>query len=152
MTFKQKVYMYCLDILNNKIRELQNTLQDLSASAASDTKSSAGDKHETARAMIQIEQENIRKQLDLILEQKAFLEKIVPDLYEKAMAAVRPGGLVKTNKGYLFVSVALGKIVVDGKTITAISPKSPLGSKLLGLRVNDTAEINSASYIIQEVD
>ena len=62
MTLKQKIHTHCLHLLDNKIAELQKILRSLGESAANDTKSSAGDKHETARAMIHIEQETITKQ------------------------------------------------------------------------------------------
>ena len=55
---------------------LQQRLNDLKESGANETKSTAGDKHETALAMVQIEQANIRKQLEEALAQKAILEKI----------------------------------------------------------------------------
>ncbi len=55
---------------------LQQRLNDLKESGANETKSTAGDKHETALAMVQIEQANIRKQLEEALAQKVILEKI----------------------------------------------------------------------------
>lgn len=152
MTFKQKIYAHCLTLLNSKIQELENTLQELSASAASDTKSSAGDKHETARAMVQIEQENVGKQLNQALEQKSLIEKTASHLSRGQGQEVRPGSLVRTNKGYLYLSLALGKISIDGLTIMVISPQSPLGFKLMGLQVNGSATINGVQYIVQEVD
>jgi hypothetical protein len=42
---------------------LQQVLADLKESGANETKSTAGDKHETALAMLQIEQANTRGQL-----------------------------------------------------------------------------------------
>jgi transcription elongation GreA/GreB family factor len=149
MLFKQKIYVHCLKLLNNKIAELENILKELDASAASDTKSSAGDKHETARAMVQIEQENIGKQLGEILEQKNALEKIDPN---NNSAQIIKGSLVKTNRGYLCLSVALGKITVDEKIVMVISPQSPLGIKLMGLKAKDTATINGVSYVVESVD
>ena len=59
---KLKIHSHCLQILNQKIEELSNALNTATESANNETKSSAGDKHETARAMMQIEQEKLGKQ------------------------------------------------------------------------------------------
>jgi transcription elongation GreA/GreB family factor len=149
MTFRQKIHAHCLRLLNDKIAELEKILEELSESAASDTKSSAGDKHETARAMIQIEQETTGKQLNEALEQKMLLEKIDSNLNSPQIIK---GSVVKTNKGHLFLSIALGKISVDEKNVMAISPQSPLGKKLMGLRVGDTTTISGNNYFIESID
>src|SRR5690349_19772436 len=106
LIFKQKIYAYCLQLLNDKILELEKILRDLDESATRDTKSTAGDKHETSRAMIHIEQETITKQLNDALEQKVLLEKIDCSL---SSSKIIKGSLVKTNGNYLFLSIALGK-------------------------------------------
>jgi len=58
---------------------------------------------------------------------------------------------VETNKGYLFLSVSLGKISVDCKTIMAISPQSPIGERLMGLKANDCVEANTINYVIEKI-
>ncbi len=133
-------------MLNNKIQELENILKELGESAAKDTKSSAGDKHETARAMIQIEQESVGKQLKETEDQKNVLEKI--ELSSSPLQIIK-GSLVKTNRGYLFLSIPLGKINVDGESIMVISPQSPLGLKMMGLKANEMTEINGVHYSIE---
>lgn len=149
MTFKENVYKKCVELVNNKIHLLRQTLNDLKESASHETKSTAGDKHETALAMLQIEQENTNKQLEKLLSQKLLIEKIMPRVQPKHIAN---GTLVKTNKGYLFLSIALGKITVEGTTVIALSPQSPLGSKLIGLNVSDTATINGMRYVIESIE
>jgi len=63
MTFKEKIFQQYVLHVHDKIILLQKTLHDLTDSAADETKSTAGDKHETALAMLQIEQENSSRQL-----------------------------------------------------------------------------------------
>lgn len=162
MSFKQKISAHCIQLLNDKIHELENILQELSESATNNTKSSAGDKHETGRAMIQIEQETIGKQLKDAQEQKALLQKITPlsaDNRAKGEGwecssglGVGPGSVIKTNKGFLFLSTALGKVSIDGNTVMVISPQSPLGMKLLGLKIKGSTEINGIKYFIESID
>jgi len=148
MQLKQSVYTTCLQLLNNKITTLQNTLHELGEGAINDGKSSAGDKHETARAMMQLEQEKISKQLDEVLAQKTALQKIDVTI---STEQITKGSLIKTNKGYLFLSIALGKINVEGVDVIILSPQSPLGLKLMGLQVKSSVAINSTVYIIEEV-
>ena len=149
MTLKQKIYNHYLQVLNKKIDSLQQVLNDLKESGANETKSTAGDKHETALAMLQIEQANTRQQLKEVLDQKMLFEKIDPSL---SPVAIVNGSLIKTNRGYLFLSVAAGKAIVDGNPVIALSPQSPLGLKLIGLKLNDVAEINNTSYLIESIN
>ena len=148
MTLKQKIYNHYQQLINDKVKSLQNILADLKESGTNETKSTAGDKHETALAMLQIEQANVRSQLKEVLEQKSTLEKINPAL---SPASIVNGSLVKTNRGYLFMSVALGKAVVDGTTVIALSQQSPLGKLLMGLKEGGSTVINSNSYVIESI-
>ncbi|MBN8786187.1 MAG: hypothetical protein J0I84_03800 [Terrimonas sp.] len=149
LSLKQQAYSLCIHLLNEKIQTLQQALKQLTESAANETKSTAGDKHETALAMLQIEQENISRQLKTVLDQKASIETL--NISSKHVA-VASGSLVKTNKGYLFVSVALGKIMVDNIPVILLSPQSPLGKKLLGLKKNDSTEINGMHCNVEEIE
>jgi len=149
MTLKQKIYSHYLQLINDKVKSLQNILADLKESGTNETKSTAGDKHETALAMLQIEQANVRGQLKDALEQKAILEKINPAL---SPASIVNGSLVKTNRGYLFMSVALGKAVVDGITVITLSQQSPLGKLLMGLKEGGSTIINNNSYVIESIE
>ena len=148
MNLKEKVHQHFLELLNGKISLLQQVLADLKESGANETKSTAGDKHETSLAMIQIEQANKRDQLAQLVSQKLILEKINPNIVAPIVVM---GSLIKTDKGYLFMSVALGKAIVEGINLIALSPQSPLGMKLMGLKEKDTVVINNVSYFIESI-
>ena len=149
MTLKQKIHNHYLRLVNEKISLLQQVLADLKESGANETKSTAGDKHETALAMLQIEQANKRTQLQEIVLQKNALEKINPIL---SASIIVNGSLIKTDKGYLFMSVALGKATIEGINVIALSSQSPLGMKLMGLKEGDAVAVNNISYIIEEIN
>ncbi len=149
MTFKEKIVQQYHQLLCDRIILLNNALDDLRESSKNETKSSAGDKYETARAMLQLEQDKINKQLGEAREQKALFEQID---FSKKHVQIRKGSLAKTRNTYLLVSLALAKIFVDGITVIALSPQSPLGIKLIGLKENDTAEINGTKYFIESVE
>ncbi len=136
-------------MLNEKIRSLQQVLADLKESGSNETKSTAGDKHETALAMLQIEQANVRGQLKEVLDQKMVFEKIDPSLTSPAIVQ---GSLIKTNRGWLFLSVAAGKAIIDDNTVIALSAQSPLGLELMGLKVGESAGVNNLRFVIEGID
>ena len=145
---KEKIYLLFQQIINERITRLQNVLADLKESAANETKSTAGDKHETALAMLQTEQKNIKGQLEDAQIQKSELNKINPLLSPDKIVK---GSLVETNRGYFFVSAALGKVVTEGITVTSLSPLSPLGENIMGLHAGKTATINGNIFEIKSV-
>ena len=149
MTFKEQVYIQCMSIISQKIDDMQKTLDDLRDSIKNETKSTAGDKYETARAMLQIEQENVSKQMTDLLEQKTQLEKVA---MVGASGTVIKGSLVKTDRGYLFLSIALGKVKAGDVMVVALSPQSPLGKQLQGLKVGESAEMNGAKYAVERIE
>jgi transcription elongation GreA/GreB family factor len=147
VSFKQKLFSACVELLNEKIKSLYTLLNDLTAGAENDAKSSAGDKHETSRTMMQIEHENISRQLEGLLKEKNVLSLTDID----TGAYITKGSLIHTNHGYIFLSVALGKIKVDTTEVMVLSPQSPIGRKLSGLTEGDSVEVNNTQYSIEEV-
>ena len=97
--FKIKVYNRFSQLVLDKISMLQQSLLDLKESSSNETKSTAGDKHETALAMLQIDQENTSRQLQDALVQKALFEKIDPAI---STTRITNGSLVRTNKAFCF--------------------------------------------------
>ena len=146
MNFKQTVYQHYLQMIEVRIASIQKVLADLKDSAGNETKSTAGDKHEVGLAMLQIEQANTGNQLQDALTKKNALEKIKPEI---KTSIVVNGSLLKTNRGYLFLSTALGKAEIDGEKVIALSPQSPLGQKLMGLKNGEKVEMNGTQYIVE---
>ena len=123
-------------------------ISGLTEDSKNDAKGSAGDKHETALSMMHIEQEKLNHKLKEILEQKVVLDKIDATQIHNKIAL---GSLVQANGMLLFVSAALPKIIIENKTIIALSPQSPLGIKLMGNVVGFEFEINGSKYVIQSI-
>jgi hypothetical protein len=149
MTLKEKTYQTCLTLVQQKIDTLQRNLHDLSDSAGNETKRTAGDKHETALAMLQIEQENNSRQLKEVLQQKATLEKLDPQMQT---ATIVRGSLIHTNKGIFFLSLGLGKLKVEDETVFAVSPDAPLGKLMLMKKAGDVFQFNNISYEFLSVE
>ena len=121
----------------------------LTEDSKNDAKGSAGDKHETALSMMHIEQEKLNHKLSEVLAQKAILDKMNP---LKVTETIAQGSLVKANGIYLYLSVALPKVAIEGVNVIALSPQSPLGSKLMGNPIGFTFEINGTHYTIESIE
>ncbi len=145
---KERILQQHKQLLQDKIDVFRDMISDLTIDAQNDAKGSAGDKHETALSMMHIEQEKLNHKLKEILDQKAVLDKIDASANHTKIAL---GSLVQANGMLLFISAALPKITVDDKTIIAVSPQSPLGSKLMGNEVGFEFEINRTKYTIQSI-
>jgi transcription elongation GreA/GreB family factor len=146
-TFKDKVHQHFLKLLDDKISVIQQKLDDLQESLKNETKSTAGDKHETARAFVHIEQENTGRQLEVLLQQKAELQSFSAiNIHD----TIVPGALVKTDRGWLYISASIGKAAIDSETVFALSPQSPLGKKLIGCKVGGSVEINGIKYTVAD--
>jgi hypothetical protein len=148
VTFKQKIHQHYSLQVQDKIDAFRDMIAALTEDSKNDAKGSAGDKHETALSMMHIEQEKLNRKLAEFLAQKSILDKIDAGAVSSKIVL---GSLVQTNHMLLYISTALPKITIDGKAIVAVSPQSPLGSKLLGNDAGFGFEIMGTNYIIESI-
>jgi hypothetical protein len=148
MTFKQKIYQYYAQLVQDRIDVFRDMIAALTEDSKNDAKGSAGDKHETALSMMHLEQEKLNTKLREVLTQKSVLDKIDAT---KIAETIILGSLVKANGIYLYLSLALPKINIEGVNVIALSPQSPLGNHLMGNKVGFEFEINGTKYLIQSV-
>lgn len=148
MSLKNKILQQHQQLLQDKIDVFRDMISGLTDDAQNDAKGSAGDKHETALSMMHLEQEKLNHKLKEILQQKAILDKIDPTANHQKVAL---GSVVQTNGMLLFMSAALPKITIENQTIIAVSPQSPLGSKLMGKEIGFEFEIGSTKYIVESI-
>ena len=134
--------------LNQKLKDLNVMMFDLNEASNNETKSTVGDKHETSKAMMHLEQEKLGNQVKEIEFQLKEFNAVNFDTHSNKVVV---GSLVETNLGYFFIATAIGKIQIDNESVFAISNKSPLGSKFLGLTSKDSIEFNNLNYTIISV-
>lgn len=140
MNIKEELLKKCHQFVNNRLQNIEETISSNQTALQSETKSSAGDKHETVRAMLQLEMEKAGQQLANIQQMKETLAKI--DVLKKSTNA-HLGSLIKTNTGNYFLSVSAGQLKVDNELYFAVSVSSPIGKLLLGKSVNEQVMFNS---------
>ncbi len=135
MNIKKELYKQCEVFVNNRLQTIQDIISSNQKALQSETKSSAGDKHETGRAMLQLEMEKAGQQLQGVLQMKETLAKIN---ITKNSEIAHLGSLVKTNQVNYFLSISAGQLVVANEHYFAISVSSPIGNLLLGKKEKDT--------------
>jgi len=148
MLNKPVVYEALSSELDSRTDLLQRSLDDLSSILEDETKSSAGDKHETSRAMTHREQEKLAGQLNQLLKLKNALSQINP--LEKH-DSIQYGSLVETNQGYFFFSIGIGAISVANNEVFCITSTTPLGQVLLDKSMGDTLKFRNESIEIFNV-
>ena len=102
---KKKLYELCLAFVDQRLGHIEQANATAKESANDETKSSAGDKHETGRAMAQLEQEKNAQQLNEALALREQLNKIDP---LQRSSSIQPGSFVKTNLGNFYISISAG--------------------------------------------
>jgi len=148
MSIKQELYKQCQTILNDRLKVIQNAILDIQNSLQSETKSSAGDKHETGRAMLQLEREKAGNQLAGIQKQIELLSKINTEVNHTKVAL---GSVVKATTSNYFITVSVGEIKYNDESFYSISAATPIGKLLLSKSVNDTIEFKNQKFTITAI-
>jgi transcription elongation GreA/GreB family factor len=146
---KEKLFKYCQDYLFEKESELSRYLDNAQESLEGEQKSSAGDKHETSRAMVQIEIDKYGKQLAQTKKLGQVLNLMKPETETKSITV---GSLVATNNGTFYIGIPIGPKKIEGETIFFISMASPIGQLMQGLKTNDTFEMNGKQFTVLAVN
>jgi transcription elongation GreA/GreB family factor len=148
MNFKAIAVAYVKNALQDKKITLQKHIKQLSDDAQNDAKSSAGDKHETALSMMQLEQEKLNQKLKETLQTIETFEKIDFISFKNTITL---GTLVTTNDCCFLLSIAHPQTIIAHKTTFFLSPQSPLGQAMLFKKAGDEIKFNQFSHKIVEI-
>ena len=148
MNIKEDLYNTCEVFIDNRLKTVQHTIKDIQKSLTSETKSSAGDKHETGRAMLQLEREKAGNQLAEIQKIKETLAKIGTT---KTSDIVNLGSVVYTSNLNYFILISEWELKAGNESFYAIYTCTPIGNLLLGKTVGDSISFRNQEFIINEV-
>ncbi|QLG45435.1 GreA/GreB family elongation factor [Costertonia aggregata] len=137
---KQSVYNFCKDVVEQRIYRIQKNIKEVQESLGSETKSSAGDKHETGRAMLQLEREKLGQQLAEAEKMQRVLYKVP---LESSSKIVGLGSLVQTENLAYYIAISAGEYNKDHTSVFCISAATPIGRSLMGKSVGDTIVWNT---------
>lgn len=148
MTLKQRLHQHCEFILNKRLGAIQNSISDIQNALESETKSSAGDKHETGRAMLQLEREKAGHQLAEIQKLNETLQKIKPESQHQSVAL---GSVVYSTQSNYFIAISVGEIVIGNDKFYAISAATPMAKLLFSKAIGDCIEFRDTKFTIKEI-
>ena len=140
---KQHLFNDCSQFVEKRLKIIKNTIHDIQESFDSETKSSAGDKHETGRAMLQIDLEKALYQLSEIQKIKDILRMVDVN---KSSETVRLGSVVFTSKSNYFIAISAGNISIKDQQFYAIATDTPIGMLLMGKKVGDECVFRDKIY------
>ena len=141
---KEEICKSVLIMLDKKIKTVQESISYIQEARNNETKSSAGDKYETSRVMMQAELDKQNLLLQQFLQQKNVFLKIQRS---KPSEKIDFGSWVETNQGNYLIAVGIGKV----KEVFVISLASPLGKALKGLRIGDKTSLQNKEYRITTI-
>ncbi|WP_367209348.1 hypothetical protein [Sphingobacterium sp. R2] len=145
---KRELLNIALKRTNDRISMIASALETARDSSTDDTKSSAGDKYETSREMIQQDINRYQKQL---LEANKDLQQLlhIESVLNSETDVARVGTLVQTNVALYFIATSIGAVKIGDSNIFVISPLAPIGQLLIGKKIGDSFVFNN---IDQKVD
>jgi len=145
---KSQLYQLCLTFIQNRIENIEYSMQQARQASNDDTKSSAGDKYETTREMMQQEMDRNSKLLYEAGQQKIALQQLE---HVPAAKEVKNGSLVLTSEGNFYISISAGELKVGYQTFFAVSQASPIGKLFIGKQTGDELQFNGNKYLVREV-
>ncbi len=148
VTLKEKAFQFCQQSINDRIKRISLQIGEIQKALQSETKSSAGDKHETGRAMIQLEREKLGQQLLEAEKTKQILSKVN---LTKDTTTVGLGSLVKTKKTNYYIAISAGEFKEGSNIIYCISAVTPIGRLLIGKKEKQVFSFKGANIEILEV-
>jgi hypothetical protein len=148
LAIKAALLAQLLHHLEQSIVETEQAIASAKESRDNESKSSAGDKYETGRAMMQIELENNGRQLDKTRLAKQDLQQLN---LQEPHTLVGQGSLVYTSQGIYFISIGFGKLELAEQLYYAISLASPIGQTLKNAKVGDSVSFQGKVLKILEL-
>ena len=126
---KSTILQYVKTYLDQRMQTSLDAMNAAQESANGESKSSAGDKYETSRAMGQLDRDMHARMYQQTREERKLVERIDESINFKKVAL---GAFISTSMGDFFLSVSIGQVKIDEKPIMIISPQSPIGALLMG--------------------
>jgi len=136
--------------LDEKLNELNLYANSLAESLSGESKSTAGDKHDTGRAMIHLEQEKLAGQFNQLNSQIQLLNQIRQR--PNPTTKVEIGSFIQLDDEYYFIGIPAGKISFQEQIVWCIGHQAPLAQQILGKKRGETVPLNNKLLIISFID
>lgn len=133
--------------LTAAVNEGECHLSSLQDALASESKSTAGDKHETGRAMIHQEMRQVNGTLER--SRSALQELTRMQSSSEPPLRVASGVLVETNGPWVLVGLPFGKMNVEGTLVLGVSSEAPLAKSWSGSELGDEVRVGPNTFLIK---
>lgn len=148
LAIKHALHQYITALLLERIQTSSKALEDIIEARDNESKSSAGDKYETGRAMMQISQQQQEVQLH---SARTLLQQLQNLKNEKQTTRANIASLVYTNQGIFYLSIALGEVHFQDQSYLIVSMASPIAQLFKDKKVGDAMSFRGKEYQIQEI-
>jgi len=145
---KTELYAFCMNDLQKRENTIRNAIAAAQEAGNEETKSSAGDKYETTRSMMQLEIEQNTAHLSEILKLRNVMETLRVSIQG---SDIRAGSMVATSRGNFYLSISAGTCTIGGQDFLTLSTASPLGAEMMELKVGDKFTFRGNKFEILEV-
>lgn len=145
---KEQLYKMCIEHVQKRIGEARQAIDDAQDSSDEETKSSAGDKYETSREMMQQVADRAQVQVN---EANKLMVALSTIAFNTSHSTVDTGSVVYTNHGQFYIAISAGVLNVGQQAFYAVSPGSPIGIQLNGKKAGDEFDLNGRAYKIEKV-
>jgi transcription elongation GreA/GreB family factor len=145
---KLELLAACREYVGRRIATATQAMQNAQEAANEESKSSAGDKYETGRAMMQIEREKAAVQVAECHKLRQVLDQIDPATFHDKISL---GSIATTERMIIFLAIGAGRMTVSGKDFLVVAPVSPIGKSLVGLKKDDQFIFNGMTDIVTGV-
>lgn len=148
VTNKEDLFHKCLDAVNRQIEKYQKEMDQIRESMENNDAHSDYDEDDTKGQLLG-DFEQYAEYLDNSRQMKEKLSRIDKNHYTEQIDF---GSVVETSENYYFISVALGKIVLDeGSTVYAISTDAPIYQEMKGRKAGESFTFNDKEHKILNV-
>src|SRR5579859_5698498 len=106
---KEQLYKMCIDYVQKRITEARQAIDDAQDSSDEETKSSAGDKYETGREMMQQVADQAQVQLN---EANKLMVALSTITYNTNHSNADTGSVVYTNHGQFYIAISAGTLSI----------------------------------------
>ncbi len=145
---REELISYLGEILEGRISEAQEMVKTAQEAANNETKSTAGDKHDTARELMQQEKNKAAQNLGNLIKFRRVIHQLKNPVSKDK---IQFGSLFLTNQGYVFIGLPLGNIVYQENKVICISAVSPLAKAFISKTVGEDVHFASVQYSINKI-
>lgn len=146
---REIILKHLMGHVDKDLEEAKARMASLKESLGAESKSSAGDKHETGRAMIHLEQERVQDTVGRLEHMRGVLVQRATQ--GKAIQRVSPGALVETTGPWVLVGVPMGKVQLPDALVLCVGAEAPLAQKWHGAQPGDQVVLGSQQLTIQAI-